>query len=352
MMFDPKEVLMKKKKLFLTLASGLLVGVLAMTVTTGFALASPSIQEEDPQPQLTGGKDCRECHLDIAENWSQSPHAHAYDDPVFQERWIGMGSPSNCLSCHTTNYIASTESYTSEGVSCEACHGNAQGEHPPDIIPTKADTEYCGTCHTTTLSEWKKTGHATSDVGCMDCHNPHSQGPLFEDPDDMCINCHRDGMGDYLNDLHVTKDIGCVDCHALVIPPEVIPDDGIVPTGHAFDITPQTCVACHTDALHAGFTLPGYEHGAAQANGAGSDAQDGETGDGAQPREPVREDENGLNPNQRIQALETALASAKVSNLFQGAVIGLVLGGSTAWIVSLNIRGIPDEEDEVSDEEE
>lgn len=352
MMFDPKEVLMKKKKLLLTLASGLLVGVLAMTVTTNFALASPSFQEEDPQPQETGGKDCRECHLDIAENWSKSPHAHAYDDPVFQERWIGMGSPSNCLSCHTTNYIASSESYTSEGVSCEACHGNAQGEHPPDVIPTKADTEYCGTCHTTTLSEWKKTGHATSDVGCMDCHNPHSQGPLFENPDDMCINCHREGMGDYLNDLHVTKDIGCVDCHALVIPPEVIPDDGIVPTGHSFDITPQTCVACHTDALHAGFTLPGYEHGAAQANGEGSDTQDRKTGEGAQPREPVSEDTNGLNPNQRIQALETALASAKVSNLFQGAVIGLVLGGSTAWIVSLNVRGIPDEEDEVSDEEE
>ena len=45
-------------------------------------------------------------------------------------------------------------------------------------------------------------------------------------------------MEDYLNDLHVQKDIGCVDCHALVIPPDVAPDDGIVPTGHSFNITP------------------------------------------------------------------------------------------------------------------
>jgi hypothetical protein len=177
----------------------------------------------------------------------------------------------------------------------------------------------------------------------MDCHDPHSQDPLFENPDDLCLNCHQDSMGDYLNDLHVTKDIGCVDCHALVIPPDPIPDDGIVPTGHAFDITPQTCVACHTDALHAGFTLPGYEHGAAAANPEqDQDAFEGEPMEGgAQPRT-VQEEET-LNPNQRIQALETALASARISNLFQGAVIGLVLGGSTAWIVARNVRGEQDE---------
>lgn len=344
---------MKKTHNLLTLISGLAVFVLAMAVTTGLAFASPHSQEDDPPPPQMGGQDCRECHLDVTEHWSTSTHAHAYDDPVFQDRWVSLGNPSNCLACHTTNYVASTGEYTSQGVSCEACHGNAEGNHPPDIIPTKADTEYCGTCHTTTLSEWKKTGHATSDVGCMDCHDPHSQEPLFENPDDLCINCHRDGMDDYLNDLHVTKDIGCVDCHALVIPPEEIPDDGIVPTGHSFDITPQTCVACHTDALHAGFTLPGYEHGASEAvadQEGGTGAEDAGQ-EGAQPRRPETAEET-LNPTQRIQALETALASAKVSNLFQGAVIGLVLGGSTAWIVARNVRALPeDDEDEDAPEE-
>ena len=152
-------------------------------------------------------------------------------------------------------------------------------------------------------------------------------------------------MGDYLNDLHVQQNIGCVDCHALVIPPDVAPEDGIVPTGHGFTISPQTCVACHTDALHAGFTLPGYENGASDAHPTFSD-QGTDEGDEAGPQ-PLIETSRviELTESQRIQALETALASSRISNLFQGAVIGLVLGGSTAWVVSQNIRSRSEEEE-------
>ena len=340
---------MKNGKLSPAIISGLIVGLLTMALCTGLVYASPLPQDQNPPGEVISDEDCRECHLDVEENWSHSPHAHAYDDPVFQEQWIGLGSPDTCLTCHTTEYIASSGIYDAEGVSCQACHGTTTSNHPPEIVSTKADTDYCGSCHTTTLSEWRKTGHATTDVGCMDCHDPHSQGSLFDDPDDLCINCHKDGMGDYLNDLHVQKDIGCVDCHALVIPPDIVPDDGIVPTGHSFDISPQTCVACHTDALHAGFTLPGYENGAADAAGfhSGESSTDEET-TGAQPLVET-ELEPELNPNQRIQALETALASSRVSNLFQGAVIGLVLGGSTAWVVGQNIRRGQGEEDEEND---
>ena len=182
----------------------------------------------------------------------------------------------------------------------------------------------------------------------MDCHDPHSQKSLFPNPDDLCINCHREGMGDYLNDLHVQKEIGCVDCHALVIPPDVPPEDGIVPTGHAFSISPQTCVACHTDTLHAGFTLPGYENGAADAANfhTGEDAASEDTA-GAHPLFETEPEAQELDPSLQIQALETKLASSRVSSTFQGAIIGLVLGGSTAWIVSQNIpRGQGEEEEE------
>jgi hypothetical protein len=339
--------MMKNKKLFSSLLSGLVVGVLAMTLFTSLATAGPLPQDQDPPEGMLEDTDCRECHLDIEDNWSHSPHAHAYDDPVFQDQWVGLGYPDSCLACHTTNYIASSGEYESEGVSCQACHGTTTSNHPPEIVPTKADTDYCGSCHTTTLSEWRKTGHATSDVGCMDCHDPHSQQSLFLNPDDLCINCHREGMGDYLNDLHVQKEIGCVDCHALVIPPDVPPEDGIVPTGHAFSISPQTCVACHTDTLHAGFTLPGYENGAAGAAGYHGGEETAEETAGAQPLVETTDDE--LNPSLQIQALETALASSRVSNLFQGAIIGLVLGGSTAWVVSQNIRRGQDEEEEEND---
>ncbi|MCA9932592.1 MAG: hypothetical protein KC415_01620 [Anaerolineales bacterium] len=312
------------------LVSGLFVGLLSLFVTVNLALAQ---SDEETAPDMSGGQSCQDCHLDIADHWQESPHAHAFDDEYFQTQWQGMGEPGECLTCHTTNYEPSTGEFEVEGISCEACHGTVGTEHPPEPVDIRADTEYCGTCHTTTLSEWHLTGHATANVGCMDCHDPHSQNALFEVKDDMCINCHQDSMEKYLEDLHVTKGIGCVDCHALVIPPDPIPDDGIVPTGHAFNITPGTCVACHTDALHAGFSLPGFEDG----------AQNGTDGDVNLPTVIEEElnngvEEEGLSPEQQVQALEAALASQNVTLIFQGGIVGLVLGGSTAWFVAQNIR--------------
>jgi hypothetical protein len=180
----------------------------------------------------------------------------------------------------------------------------------------------------------------------MDCHDPHSQASLFEVADDLCINCHQDSMEDYFDDTHVQQGIGCVDCHALVIPPDPIPDDGIVPTGHAFTITPATCVACHTDTLHAGFSLPGYEHGAQAGNSGASD--DVEAVPTLLQKEVV---ETGLSPAQRVQALEAALANQNMTLLFQGGVVGLALGGTTAWFVAQNVRARRREEDEHDEEE-
>jgi hypothetical protein len=137
-------------------------------------------------------------------------------------------------------------------------------------------------------------------------------------------------MGPYLEDLHIQKGIGCVDCHALVIPPETPPADGIVPTGHGFTLTAQTCVACHTDTLHAGFALPGYEHGAANA------AAD-ETPAAAAPIATPVPQTAGTG-----EVLEAAQASRTLSALFQGSLVGLVLGGSTAWLVARNWKHTED----------
>jgi hypothetical protein len=181
----------------------------------------------------------------------------------------------------------------------------------------------------------------------MDCHDPHSQKALFDNPDDMCLNCHRDEMGDYLEDLHIKKGIGCVDCHALVIPPDPLPEDGIVPTGHAFTITTSTCVACHTDSLHAGFSLPGYENGAKAANGGEQTEVVEEQATEVSPMAEASDDEN-LTSEQQIQVLEASLASSRFSSLFQGGLIGLVLGGLTIYYVGRNLR--PKRMDEAADQ--
>ncbi len=343
--------LAKHKPLYLPLLAGLVVGLLAMLLTVGLAAAAPPSQEGDPTPQP--GMDveqCQTCHLDISNSWQHSTHAHAYDDPFFQERWNALGQEGNCLLCHTTNYQATSGEFSAEGVSCEACHGKVDPNHPEVPAPIRDDAAYCGTCHTTTLGEWRLTGHASAEVGCTDCHDAHSQQAKFADPDEMCVNCHKDSMGPYLEDIHISRGIGCVDCHALVIPPEEPPEDGIVPTGHSFTITPATCVACHTDSLHAGFSLPGYERGAKD-----TDKSQASEGEKAKP-EIVSYIQT---PEERIQALENqaqtlqaALASRNMTILFQGGIVGLVLGSSTAWIVAHNVRRARQEKHEENGDEQ
>jgi predicted CXXCH cytochrome family protein len=304
---------------------------------------APATSDETTSGQADPQKDCAECHPNIEHSWMASSHAHAFDDEEFASRWNSLGKPGECLTCHTTNYQATTNSFAAEGVQCEACHGDIVEGHPPAVVPVKADTDYCGSCHTTTLGEWRLTGHSTAGVGCMDCHDPHSQKALFDNPDDMCLNCHRDEMGDYLEDLHIKKGVGCVDCHALVIPPETFPEDGIVPTGHAFTITTSTCVACHTDSLHAGYSLPGYENGAKAASENQSESDETQPTEVSSVEE-IHDTEN-LTPEQRAQALEASLASSRFSSLFQGGLIGLVLGGLTIYYVGKNTRRKTTDED-------
>ncbi len=336
---------------FSPVVAGLCVGFITMLVSLNAASAAPLPQ--DTSPEFLSDDNCKSCHLNVANLWGESAHAHAFDDPYFQERWNGLGKPGDCLACHTTNYNATDGSYAHEGVSCEACHGKVESNHPPAVVPVRSDTEFCGTCHTTTIHEWRLSGHSQANVGCIDCHDPHSQRNLFEVQDDLCINCHQEDMEAYLEDIHINKNIGCVDCHALVIPPDPIPVDGIVPTGHSFTITPKTCVACHTDSLHSGFSLPGFERGAK----AGASEQITETlvTTSTILQNNLQTRENGLATEQRLQALEAALASRQLARLFQGGIIGLVLGGSTAWFVARNVRrtfGAPRHESKPEESEE
>ena len=313
--------------------AGLLVFLFCMGLAVTTAWAAPGRQEgATPTPEP---KDCVECHPNVGDAWKASLHAHSFDDPVFSGRWKSLGEPGECLLCHTTGYQATTGQYTASSVTCEACHGAPLEGHPPAVMPIRSDTDYCGTCHTITIGEWRLTGHASAGVGCTDCHNPHSQKARFEDTDEMCVNCHKEDLGEHQNDTHIQKGIHCIECHALVIPPETPPPDGLAPTGHSFTITPATCVACHTDTLHIGKPVPGYEAGA-KAVAASLPVTStlptlvadytGVAQNGAVP------------PEQQIQALEAALASTRLSTLFQGGLIGLALGGTTFYLVARNQR--------------
>lgn len=213
----------------------ILAGLLSMVLLVGSVAAesdprpvsqeagTPTPATDQPLPTPTPPpKDCIECHPDKYDAWIESPHAHSFDDAVFQEGWANMEYTGDCLLCHKANYDPTTDSYVAEGVSCEACHGESNPAHPSAEVPVLSDEEYCGTCHPTTLGEVRLSGHSTpNNVRCVDCHDPHSQKVLFENPDDMCKDCHDEDlskMNETLSSVHLNEDILCADCHTLDVP--------------------------------------------------------------------------------------------------------------------------------------
>jgi predicted CXXCH cytochrome family protein len=322
--------MMNRKQLLIPLLSGTAVALFCFFCTTVLVFAQDDGEGEEPVVTVITTSECQECHLDISGHWENSPHANAYTNEAFQAKYVELGEPTECLACHTTGFDLSAGSFEEEGVACSSCHGEVTTAHPPEPVPLLADAEYCGECHTTTIGEWHASEHAAADIGCNDCHDPHSQAPLFEDDNTLCLNCHGEDLEGHEDDAHLAEGVGCSDCHALVIPPEVLPDNGIVPTGHSYQIHEDTCVACHTDTLHAGQALD-YDHEAA-----GIDLTPAET----------EQEAFGLTPEQQVETLSAALANRNVTLLFQGGVLGLVLGGSTAWYVANNVRMRNKTEDE------
>jgi hypothetical protein len=104
----------------------------------------------DPTPQA-----CATCHATVAEQWSASMHARAWDDPIFRREYDGNPDAS-CRDCHAPPTSAPGRS---TGVDCAACHVR-DGEvlavhvtpegtraHPMRETPRLATPEHCGECH-------------------------------------------------------------------------------------------------------------------------------------------------------------------------------------------------------------
>jgi len=104
--------------------------------------------------QYVGSEICGDCHADISQLWSQTPHANAYDSLLNS----GQQDLPACLLCHVVGYGKTGGFLDHEltlelsGVQCESCHG--PGEHhidkPDDtrsIIPSPTEQD-CRTCHT------------------------------------------------------------------------------------------------------------------------------------------------------------------------------------------------------------
>ncbi|MCC6905359.1 MAG: hypothetical protein IT326_05905 [Anaerolineae bacterium] len=274
---------------------------------------------QDEDEGLTSPDECATCHEAEYNEWAMSEHFDALTDPIFIEASIRAGNPTYCRSCHATGYRPVNGTVQYEGVSCQACHPDPNGEHPMNpAITVDKSAELCGTCHTgphaPSYEQWFESGHAAADITCADCHQSHNTTLRMEDTDQMCLSCHK-GMD---TNLHTDGGTSCTDCH--MAPGTEIIDvlsgqtDG---AGHTFAIKPETCAECHGDSHH--LTVASADEGAEAAS--------------------VTPAEGSL----PAQTAEIAANTQLNLGLTGGGIGGLILGLTIPWLFSLRSGGKNDE---------
>lgn len=287
------------------------------------AAAAPA--EVAPQAQtaaFAGPDTCVTCHKEIVELWQETRHAHAFSSPVFQRDWTDLGSNTTCLACHTTGYDSETGKYALEGITCESCHGPLDPKHPMAPMAVTPDVNLCGTCHKTTTDEWMASNHGSAGIDCQSCHDPHAQQPKAATVTELCTNCHKEGGETFAHSTHSNAGLECSNCHMYTKPLVQAPIEGVVPTGHTFSVGSDTCIACHQDTVHSRNEIVKLE----------GEVKDLKTFDPEILNQTIEEQK------QQIASLETISSNRLYTGLAQGAIIGLMMGGVSAWIVSKRIK--------------
>ncbi|MDI6695870.1 MAG: multiheme c-type cytochrome [Anaerolineales bacterium] len=313
-----------------TLVFGLSLFLGALFGLSKPANAAPAGNPPSQATAYAGSQACAACHKEIHTDWTSTRHAHAFSSPIFQRDWSELSKQTSCLQCHTTGFNAQDGSYAEEGVTCEACHGPFQPDHPAAQMPIKPTAELCASCHKSTTDEWRASPHSAANVRCQSCHNPHAQTPMADSITALCTNCHKERGDSFTHSTHASVGLECSNCHMYTAPREGDPIGGLVSTGHTFSVGSEACIGCHQDTVHTrdelvklgGVVIP-------------------------TPEVDVEELQRTIQSQEElISNLRVAGQSRLYTGLIQGAVIGLVTGGAAAWIVSRRIRVIEVEENE------
>ena len=138
-------------------------------------------------------EECRSCHADEYEQWSQTPHAGAFRTLLRRNRHFYP----DCVICHTTGFgyetgyqIGDERSEKLRGVGCESCHGPGKRHvfNPTkENIRGEVKSEVCIRCHTPEHSPGfdrlegllrKEVDHSQKSISFDQLIAQHSRGTL------------------------------------------------------------------------------------------------------------------------------------------------------------------------------
>lgn len=176
--------------------------------------------EESPMSE-----ECRECHIDIYDEWSNSMHSKSYTSNAFkdstndyefdfclgchvpetifaQKKNITEENPNNSLIELSGKEIKPRDYKLEEGVNCHSCHLTIDcklaGPHSgiaPHPIEQKAElylkSGLCGICHVDTYKEYQM--HTDNEKTCQDCHMRSVKRKLIQDEPWQKLHRRKDG---------------------------------------------------------------------------------------------------------------------------------------------------------------
>jgi predicted CXXCH cytochrome family protein len=230
----------------------LMVAILAAGVTMMIVKASP-----ETTAVVESSQNCGNCHAETQEAWHSGPHGNASQDSLFTQAWSEQGQPGACLVCHVTGYDPATGTWKQDGVSCEACHGASNSNHPAEPMPVQDPAELCGQCHSDARfgwQEWQSSTHYQRNMTCTICHDPHTaalkviEGQVEGDQSALCVNCHQQYSMNFSYSVHKQAGANCVDCH-LRHYGQADRDVHTMPD-HSFNANLDSCNECHAEQMH------------------------------------------------------------------------------------------------------
>lgn len=225
--------------------------------------------------QYAGADTCKTCHEEIYAAWQKTPHRKTMLDKA--------ASKQGCEGCHGpgAEHVAGggdkTKIFVFEGKSreetserCLTCHGDAHGQghypqsahassdvgcldcHSPhhaqqkEFLLVRKQPDLCYGCHTTEKADFAKPFHHRVNEGlvqCNDCHNPHGTGTLRQvralpSGDAVCFKCHADKQGPFIYEHVPVKTEGCMSCHT--------PHGSTNPRLLRVSLVNMLCLQCHT----------------------------------------------------------------------------------------------------------
>ena len=181
--------------------------------------------------KYVGAETCKTCHEEIYNDWEKTPH---WKTTLNKE---GGPSKHGCEGCHGpgADHVAGggdkTKIFVFEGQSrqetsarCLSCHGESHQQ-----------------------SHFRESAHASSDVGCLDCHSPHhakaKQYLLVQNQPQLCYGCHTSAKADFAKPYHHRVNEGLVQCNDCHNPhgTATVRQLRTLPSGDA------VCYKCHVD---------------------------------------------------------------------------------------------------------